>query len=84
MFRYNYVSFLFVIVTYFYNLEITLSISSMQLRFLMTLELHYILVRSRVTYRNNVLITFCFFRHCEVLFIMSQLRYLFVRCTYVF
>ena len=25
-----------------------------------------------------------FVRHCNVFFIMSQLRYLFVRCSYVF
>ena len=27
---------------------------------------------------------FVFARHCDVFFIASQLRYLFVRCSYVF
>ena len=27
---------------------------------------------------------YVFVRHCDVNFIMSQLRYLFVRCSYVF
>ena len=27
---------------------------------------------------------FVFVHHCDVFFIMSQLRYLFVRCSYVF
>ena len=60
----------------------------------MTLELRYILVRSY--YRINVTITFelrmeitlqlrlVFVRHWEVLFILSQLRNLFIPCSYIF
>ena len=117
----------------FYCVKIMLFICSMFLRFLQTLELRYILVRSNyvwkwrdnyvsvllviVTYfllRYNYVIYFfdvamffddvrnklyfgtfklhmeitlqlrsIFVRHCNVFFIMSQLRYLFVRCSYV-
>ena len=37
-----------------------------------------------ITYRANVAVTFRFCCHCEAFFIMLQLRYLFVRCSYVF
>ena len=52
--RYNYVIYLFDVVTFELRLEITL-------------QLRYV-----------------FARHCDVFFITSQLRYLFVRCSYVF
>ena len=51
--------------------------------FFMTLGLRF-LQYVCITYGNNVTITFCFVRHCDVCFITSQLRYLFIRCTDVF
>ena len=56
--------------------------------FFMTLGLRSFVVRC-ITYGNNVWtnvwkLRFVFVRHCDVFFITSQLRYLFVRCSYVF
>ena len=52
--------------------------------FFMTLGLRSSVVRC-ITYGNNVWkLRFVFVRHCDVFFITSQLRYLFVRCSYVF
>ena len=50
--------------------------------FFMTLGLRSSVVRC-ITYGNNVWkLRFVFVRHCIVFFISSQLRYLFVRCSY--
>ena len=50
--------------------------------FFMMLGLHSFVVRC-ITYGNNVWkLRFVFVRHCDVFFISSQLRCLFVRCSY--
>ena len=56
--------------------------------FFMTLGLRSFVVRC-ITYGNNVWnnvwkLRFVFVRDCDVFFISSQLRYLFVWCSYVF
>ena len=109
--RYNYVIYLFDVVTFELRLEITL-----QLRYVFARHCDVILLRHndvvslRLNYAiylfdvdtifGNVSITlyfvafelrveiklqlrFVFARHCDVFFITSQLRYLFVCCSYV-
>ena len=109
---YNYVLYLFDVVTFELHLEIIL-----QLRYVFACHCDVILLRHNdvvllrhnyviylfdvVTFFDNVRITlyfgtfelrieitlqlrFVFARHCDVFFITSQLRYLFVRCSYVF
>ena len=50
--------------------------------FFMMLGLHSFVVRC-ITYGNNVWkLRFVFIRHCDVFFIRSQLRFLFVWCSY--
>ena len=82
--RDNYVSFLFVIVRYFllrYNYVIYLFykvtfLEDVRNRFYFgTFEL-----RIEITFQ----LCFVFVRYFNVFFIMSQLRYLFVRCSYGF
>ena len=52
--------------------------------FFMTLGLRSFVVRC-ITYGNNTWkLRFVFVRHCNVFFISSHLRYLFVRCSYDF
>ena len=65
--RYNYVIYLFDVVTFFDNVRITLYFGTFELRMEITLQLRFV-----------------FARHCDVFFITSQLRYLFVHCSYVF
>ena len=110
--RYNYVIYLFDVVTFELRLEITL-----QLRYVFSRHCDVILLRHNdvvllrhnyaiylfnvVTFFDNVRITlyfgsfelrteitlqlrFVFAGHCDVFFITSQSRYLFVRCSYVF
>ena len=110
--RYNYVIYLFDVVTFELGLEITL-----QLRYVYSRHCDVILLRHNnvVLLRHNYLIylfnivtffhyvritlyfgtfelhieitlqlSFVFARHCDEFFITSQLRYLFVRCSYVF
>ena len=64
---YNYVIYLFDVVTFFDNVRITLYFGTFKLRMEITLQLRSVLIR-----------------HCNIFFITSQLRYLFVRCSYVF
>ena len=123
--RYNYVIYLFDVVTFFDNVRITLYFGTFELRLEITLQLRYVFARhcdvillrhndvvllrhnyviylfDVVMFFDNVRITlyfgtfelrmeitlqlrFVFARHCDVFFITSQLRYLFVRCSYVF
>ena len=109
--RYNYVIYLFDVVTFELRLEITL-----QLRYVFSRHCDVILLRHNdvvllrhnyVIYLFNVVTFFdvritlyfgtfelrmeimlqlrlVFARHCDEFFITSQLRYLFVRCSYVF
>ena len=65
--RYNYVIYLFNVLSFFENVRIMLYIGTFELRIEITLQLHFV-----------------FARHFDVFLIMSQLRYLFVRCCYVF
>ena len=56
--------------------------------FLMTLGLRSFVVRC-IMYGSNVCnnvwkLRFVFVRHCDVFFTSSQLRYLFIRCSYFF
>ena len=80
----NYVSFLFVIVTYFllsynyviYLFDVVTFFDDVRNRFYFgTFEL-----RMEITLQ----LRFVFVGHCNVVFITSQLRCLFVRCSYVF
>ena len=121
---YNYVIYLFDVVTFFDNVRISLYFGTCALRLKITLQLCYafahhcdiILLRHNDvvslrlnyaiylldldTFFDNVRITlyfvmfelrmeitlqlrFVFARHCDVFFITSQLRYLFVSCSYV-
>ena len=82
--RDNYVSFLFVVVTYFllrcnyviYLFNVVTFFNDVRNRFYFgTFEL-----RMEITLQ----LRFVFVRHCNVFFITSQLRYLFVRRNYVF
>ena len=123
--RYNYVIYLFDVVTFFDNVRITLYFGTFELRLEITLQLRYVFARhcdvillrhndvvllrhnyviylfDVVTFFDNVRITlyfgtfelrmeitlqllFAFARHCDVFFITSRSRYLFVRCGYVF
>ena len=63
----NYVIYLFVVVTFFDDVRITLYFGTFELRVEITLLLRFVIAR-----------------HCDVFFIMSQSRYLFVRGGYVF
>ena len=65
--RRNYVIYLFHVVTFFYDVRITLYFGTSELRMEVTLQLRFVFV--------------C---HCDVFSITSQLRYLFVRCSYAF
>ena len=65
--RYNYVIYLFDVVTFFDDVRITLYFGTFELRMEIMLQLRFVSAR-----------------HCDVFFITSQLRYLFVRCSYVF
>ena len=65
--RYNYVIYLFNVLSFFENVRIMLYIGTFELRIEITLQLHFV-----------------FARHFDVFLITSQLRYLFVRCCYVF
>ena len=80
----NYVSILFVIVMYFlfrhnyfiYFFEVVTFFDDVRNRYYFgTFEL-----RMEITLQ----LRFVFVGHCNVFFITSQLRYLFVRCKYVF
>ena len=80
----NYVSFLFVVMTYFlvcYNYVI----------YLLNVVTFFDDVRNRFYFGTFELLTeitlqlrFNFVRHCNVFFITSKLSYLFVPCSYVF
>ena len=80
----NYVSFLFVIVTYFllrhnyviYLFDVVTFFDNVRI----TLYFGTFELRMEITLQ----LRFVFARHCDVFFITSQLRYLFVRCSYVF
>ena len=65
--HHNYVIYLFDVITFSYDIRITLCFGAYQLRMEITLQL-----------------CFVFVRHYDVFFIKSQLRYLFVRCRYIF
>ena len=65
--RFNYVIYLFDVVTFFNNVRITLYFGTFELRMEIILQLRFV-----------------FARHCGLFFITSQLRCLFVRCSYVF
>ena len=123
--RYNYVIYLFDVVTFFDSANITLYFGAFELRPEITLKLRYVFARhcdvillrrndlvflrqnyviylfDVVMFFDNVRITLCFgtfelhmeitlqlrfvfAHHCNVIFITSQLCYLFVRCCYVF
>ena len=82
--RESYVSFLFVIVKYFHYVTITLFICLMQLRFWITLEIGSIFCTFELRMEKMLQLRFAFVRHCNVFFITSQLRCLFVRCNYIF
>ena len=122
---YNYVIYLFDVVTFFDNVRIKLYFGTFELRLEIILQLRYVFARhcdvillrhndvtllrhnyviyvlNIVTFFDNVRITLYFgtfklrmeitlqlrsvlIRHCNIFFITSQLRYLFVRCSYVF
>ena len=80
----NYVSFLFVIVTYFlfrhnyaiYLFDVVTIFDDVRI----TLYFGTFELRMEMTWKLH----FVFVRHCDVFFISLQLRYLFVRCSYVF
>ena len=80
----NYVSFLFVIVTYFllrhnyviYLFDVVTFFDNVRI----TLYFGTFELRMEITLQ----LRFVFARHCDVFFITSQLRYLFVHCSYVF
>ena len=80
----NYVSFLFVIVTYFlfrhiyviYLFDVVTIFDDVRI----TLYFGTFELRMEITLQ----LRFVFARHCDVFFITSQSRYLFVRCSYVF
>ena len=129
--RYNYVTCLLDVVTFFDNVRATLFFGTFELRLEITLQLRHVFARhcdkillchndvvllchlfyyviyyviylfDIVTFLDNVRITFyfgtfalhmkiklqlrfVFARHRDVFFITSQLRYLFVRYSYVF
>ena len=65
--RRNYVIYLFVVVTFYDDVRITLYFGAFELTMEITLDLRFV-----------------FARHCNVVFVTSQSRYLFVRCSYVF
>ena len=80
----NYVSFLFVIVTYFlfrhnsviYLFDVVTIVDDVRI----TLYFGTSELRMEITLQ----LRFVFVRHCNVFFITSQLRYLFFRRNYVF
>ena len=80
----NYVSFLFLIVTYFlfrhnyviYLFDVVTFFDNVRI----TLYFGTFELRMEITLQ----LRFVFARHCDVFFITSQSRYLFVRCSYVF
>ena len=80
----NYVSFLFVIVTYFlfrHNYAIYLfGVVTIFDEVRITLFSCKFELRIEMTWK----LRFVFVRHCDVFFISLQLRYLFVWCSYVF
>ena len=125
MLPYNYVIYLFDVVTFFDNVRITLYFGTFELRLEITLQLRFFFARhcdaillrhnDALLLRHNYVIylfdvvmffdnvrimlycgafelsmeitlqlRFVFARHCDVFFITSQLRYLCVRCGYVF
>ena len=65
--RYNYVIYLFNVVTFFDDVGNRFYFDTFELRVEMTWQLRFVFV--------------C---HCDKVFIALQLRYLFVRCSYVF
>ena len=67
--RHNYVFYLLDVITFFDEVRITLYFDMFELR----MERMEIKLQLR----------FVFARHCQVFFITSELRYLFVRCSYV-
>ena len=111
------VIYLFVAVTFFDDVRITLYFGTFELRMKITLSLRYVFARhcdvvflshnyfiflfDLVTFFDNARIKLCFgtfefcmeimlqlhfvfARHIDVFFITSELRYLFVCCSYVF
>ena len=80
----NYVSFLFVIVTYFlfchtyaiYVFDIITVFDDVRI----TLYFGTFELRTEITLQ----LPFVFVRYSNIFFLTSQLRYLFVRCSYVF
>ena len=82
-FTINYVGFWFFILRYFVLLNSFVTLDLQKHVFLIKLDIcHFSYFLT--TYGNYVTITFRFVRHCEIFYIASQLRYLFVRCSYVF
>ena len=73
----NYVSFLLVIVTFFLFRHICIIYL---FDVITTLHFGPFKLRTEMTWKLRLV----FVRHFNVLFITSQLRYLFVRCNYVF
>ena len=65
--RYNYVIYLFDVVTFFDDVRNRFYFGTFELRMEITLQLRFVFVG-----------------HCNVVFITSQLRCLFVRCSYDF
>ena len=82
--RYNYLSCLFVIITYFvlrYNYVISLfDVVTFFDDVRIMLYFGTFELRTEITLQ----LPFVFVRYCNVFFITSQLRYLFIRCSYVF
>ena len=79
--RYNYVAFWFFNYCIFFYVRIKLSMLFLQWHiFHDDVTLRY----ACITYGNDFITRLHFFRHYDVFFIVSQLHYLFVQCSYVF
>ena len=80
----NYVSLLFVIVTYFLFCQNYVIYLFGVVTFFNDVRITLFFGTFELCMEMTWKLRFVFVRHCEVLFITLQLRYLFFRCSYVF
>ena len=82
--RCNYVSLLFVIATYFLLRHSYVFILFDVITFFDDVRITLYFGTFELRMEITLQLRFVFARHCDVFFITSQLRYLFVRCSYIF
>ena len=82
--RYNYVSILFIIVTYFSLRHNYVTYFFDLVTFFDDVKVTFYFATFEIPTEITLQLRFVFVRHCDIIFITLHLRYLFVRCSDVF